>query len=323
MAMYNGQKNIIEQLDSLKNQTQVIDEVIIWDDCSTDDSWDIVYFYLVENHLQDKWILKKNKENVGWRKNFIDLLQVAKGELIFTCDQDDIWNLKKIEEMYSCFSENDKIDVLVSDYKELVEPGGLNEELKKVDTESLESYKSERVIFNENNLYIRRPGCVYAVRKKFIPKVIQYTETTKNPVHDQAMWGSGLLSDSLYLIRKPLIAWRKHGNSSFKKEIDFTEKNNPYIIRLNDLKRRYDRLMGALGFLEENPQVIDYKIKYSLLENTTKELIMRIHILENKKFSSIIGSIFKYKRKFYFFSDILHLFKHKITYHRMAQKVGN
>ena len=36
MTTYNGEKYIVEQLDSIRNQTRVPDEVIIYDDCSSD-----------------------------------------------------------------------------------------------------------------------------------------------------------------------------------------------------------------------------------------------------------------------------------------------
>lgn len=322
MAVYNGQTNIIQQLESLKNQTKIIDEVLIWDDCSTDNTVEIIQSYITKNKLENRWNLKVNEENVGWRKNFIDLMQAANGEVIFTCDQDDIWSNDKILKMTQCFSQNDQIEVLVSDYDELVEPGGLAENLKKVDTEKAEKRKEERVIFNENNMYLRRPGCVYAVRKSFVSNVIQYTRLTKNPVHDQAMWGSAILSNGLYLIREPLISWRKHGMSSFKKEIDIANKNNPYFMRLNDLRRRHDRLRGALNYLQEYPKITDFENKQVVLVRTIEELDMRIQILDKKRLLPVFVSIFKYKKKFYFFSDMLHVYRYKKLRQKLAEKDG-
>ncbi|MFC4771156.1 glycosyltransferase [Enterococcus hermanniensis] len=308
MATYNGEKNILQQLESLKNQTKHVDEVLIRDDCSTDSTVEIIQNYIEKNNLIDTWTLELNKQNVGWRKNFIELLKSAKGDIIFTSDQDDEWNPSKIEIMANIFTNNQKVKVLVSDYTELVEKGGLAEKLKKIDTVK-STNKEELVVFNANNIYLRRPGCVYAVRKNFIPNVLEYIEGTKNPVHDQAMWGSGILSDGLYVIHENLISWRKHGLSSFKKEIDKSEKNTPYIKRLNDLKRRYDRLTGALNYLKRNQFVLNYDLKEKFLIDSLEELNMRISILSKKQFNLIIKAFFKYKTKFYFFSDILHLYK--------------
>ncbi|WP_407855925.1 glycosyltransferase [Enterococcus hailinensis] len=319
IATYNGEKNIIQQLESLKNQTRIIDEVLIRDDCSTDSTIKLIQNYIKINNLADNWKLEVNKQNIGWRENFIELLKVAKGDVIFTCDQDDEWKSNKIEIMAAAFMSNQKIQVLVSDYTELVEQGGLAEKLKTIDTVKSDN-KEELAIFNSNNIYLRRPGCVYAVRKNFIPNVLEYIKGTKNPVHDQAMWGSGLLSDGLYVIHENLISWRKHGRSSFKKEIDQAEKNTPYIKRLNDLKRRYDRLTGALNYLKENPSIVDYDLKKKLLTDLLDELSMRIYILNKKKFNLIIKSFFQYKTKFYFFSDIFHLYKFNYSRKNLKSK---
>ena len=115
MATYNGEKNILEQLDSLLSQTKKINEVLICDDCSTDNTVDIISSFIEKNNLSSTWHLKINEKNLGWRKNFFHLLNLASQDIIFTCDQDDIWHETKIEEMSSLF-RNKKIQVLVTDY---------------------------------------------------------------------------------------------------------------------------------------------------------------------------------------------------------------
>lgn len=309
MATYNGEKNILEQLESLRNQSKKIDEVLIWDDCSTDSTVSVVEEFIAKNKLSDTWHLKVNEQNVGWRKNFFDLLNAATKEVVFTCDQDDIWHENKIEEMSRIFS-NEKVQVLVSDYHELVETGGLSEELKRIDTEKQENQEEERVFFNENNLFLRRPGCVYAVRNSFIPEVNRYASKMENPVHDMTMWGSAVLSNGLYLLRKPLIEWRKHGQSSFKKEIDQSNKEAVYYKRLNLLRRRLQRVEAAMSYLS-NIDVVDSNQKEKVLRDLIEELNMRITILEKEKLSMFVSSFFKYKHKFYFGTDIYHFMKHK------------
>ncbi len=73
MAVYNGEDYLIEQLDSLKNQTLTADEIIICDDCSKDNSPNIVNTYIKDNNLQDKWTYINNKhkkeKNDNLKKN--------------------------------------------------------------------------------------------------------------------------------------------------------------------------------------------------------------------------------------------------------------
>ena len=55
MATYNGEKNILEQLDSLLSQTKKINEVLICDDCSTDNTVDIISSFIEKNNLSSTW----------------------------------------------------------------------------------------------------------------------------------------------------------------------------------------------------------------------------------------------------------------------------
>lgn len=91
MTTYNGQKYLREQMDSLREQTMPIDEVIIMDDCSTDHTPDLVSAYIKEYDLKG-WNLVQNEQNQGWKKNFKSGFDLATGNYIFPCDQDDIWH---------------------------------------------------------------------------------------------------------------------------------------------------------------------------------------------------------------------------------------
>lgn len=95
MATYNGEKYILEQLDSLRDQTYVPDEVIICDDCSTDNTLALLKKYIKNNNMKN-WKVEQNINNIGWKKTFWNLLQQAKNEFIFLSDQDDIWDSNKL-----------------------------------------------------------------------------------------------------------------------------------------------------------------------------------------------------------------------------------
>jgi glycosyltransferase involved in cell wall biosynthesis len=95
IATYNGEKYIKEQLESILVQIGDEDEVIISDDGSTDNTIDII------NNINDKRVnIYKNPKN-GVVSNFENAISIAKGNLIFLSDQDDIWHPNKIEIMMS------------------------------------------------------------------------------------------------------------------------------------------------------------------------------------------------------------------------------
>ena len=108
MTTYNGADYLLEQLESLRTQSLMADEVIIVDDCSTDNTVDLLNMYIQKYHL-DNWILIKNSSNIGWRKNFRKALQKTTGDVVFLCDQDDIWNKDKISLMVKEFHKSPSI----------------------------------------------------------------------------------------------------------------------------------------------------------------------------------------------------------------------
>ena len=57
MGIYNGEKYIEEQLDSILRQTRRAEEVILCDDCSTDRTVEIVRLFIEKHGLGESWRL--------------------------------------------------------------------------------------------------------------------------------------------------------------------------------------------------------------------------------------------------------------------------
>lgn len=105
LCSYNGAKYIEEQIESLLNQTYTPIEIIVCDDYSTDDT--IMILERLANN-DNRISIYKNEQNIGLNKNFEKACQLAKGDFISICDQDDIWRNNKIEKLISLFT-NDEI----------------------------------------------------------------------------------------------------------------------------------------------------------------------------------------------------------------------
>ena len=97
LTTYNGSLYIRELLESLANQSRKIDEVLIYDDSSSDNTVEIVEKFIVEFNLKDHWHLVVNQKNKGWKKNFRDAILKVGTDVVFPCDQDDFWFEKKVE----------------------------------------------------------------------------------------------------------------------------------------------------------------------------------------------------------------------------------
>ena len=94
MCTYNGTEYLIEQLDSIVNQTYPIYELIIQDDCSTDTTVSILKGYEKKYDFIHVYI---NENKKGVNENFFSAMERAKGDFIAFSDQDDIWEPDKLE----------------------------------------------------------------------------------------------------------------------------------------------------------------------------------------------------------------------------------
>lgn len=123
LCTYNGEKFLRNQLKSIFSQTLPINELIICDDCSTDNTLELVHFY------KDKYPglihLYQNKKPLGTIKNFEKAISLTKGDLIFLADQDDIWYNSKVEIMSNFFQQHSNCKLLFSD-GELIDENGNN-----------------------------------------------------------------------------------------------------------------------------------------------------------------------------------------------------
>jgi glycosyltransferase involved in cell wall biosynthesis len=103
MCTYNGARYLREQLDSIVNQTLQPLEVIVQDDGSTDDTLSIIHEY------EERYLYIRSFKNempraesslINVNNNFFSAMRRAKGEFIALSDQDDIWELDKLEVQY-------------------------------------------------------------------------------------------------------------------------------------------------------------------------------------------------------------------------------
>lgn len=95
MATYNGGKYLREQLESFLAQTRLPDELIITDDCSTDDTLAIIQDFASSAPFEVFW--EQSEKNLGYTGNFNKSLLRTTGDLVFLSDQDDVWFPNKIE----------------------------------------------------------------------------------------------------------------------------------------------------------------------------------------------------------------------------------
>jgi len=85
MPVYNGEKYLAEAIESVLNQTFADFELLIIDDCSSDNSVEIIQSY---NDNRLKLII--NEENIGQSSTMNKAIELAEGKYIARLDQDDL-----------------------------------------------------------------------------------------------------------------------------------------------------------------------------------------------------------------------------------------
>lgn len=112
LLTYNGAAFIKKQLDSILMQTQKLDEIVICDDGSTDETIDIIQAY--QNRYPGIIHLYQNEQQLGSTKNMEKCLGLVKGDLVFLADQDDIWLPHKVATLCTYFEAHPHIDAVFS-----------------------------------------------------------------------------------------------------------------------------------------------------------------------------------------------------------------
>ncbi len=92
LATYNGQYYVVEAIESILNQLEESDELIIYDDCSTDATLSLIR---VIESPQIRFF--ENESNLGHVMNFQKAIKQARCDIILLADQDDVWCYEKIK----------------------------------------------------------------------------------------------------------------------------------------------------------------------------------------------------------------------------------
>jgi glycosyltransferase involved in cell wall biosynthesis len=208
LATYNGERYLSKQLESLISQTLPFDELIIIDDASNDSTIDIIKKYSkVFSNI--KFFINSN--NVGWRQNFFNGLKYVNNDIIFFCDQDDIWEKDKLKIMVEVFKNNPKVLVLHSGLRQI---NHNDKQIMNVNMRKFEFFQSSRVLhipFDKSFQYQNAPGCLIAIRRLLLIN-LKYIDI--DIPHDNFFFKLGILMNGAYIVEKNLINYRIHGLNS-------------------------------------------------------------------------------------------------------------
>lgn len=304
---YNHEKYIAEAIDSfLMQETDFHFEIVIDDDCSTDNNAQIIKEYA------DKFpnIIKVNlrEKNVGMMANFIANMKRTQGKYIALCEGDDYWTdslklqvqvdfLEKNEDYVYCFHD---IDLYIDTEKKFIKNRSSHHNEKfKGDTYYPERILSSRFSFNTLSLMFRNIVTIPSCFSK-----LPYGDKSLEKLF--AFYGKG------YFIDKSRGVYRVHQNSvthtvSYKA---FDSKSNDVIL--------YECLKK--NFPNKYEQILQTRIDFhkSFIDNKCKLDIDKIKIFY--RHASLVSSEKKILSKLYFLYYLVDCKDYKLL-KRIIQKI--
>ena len=149
MPTYNSEQYLEKSINAVLIQTYKDLELIIINDCSSDNTVELVETLAVkDNRIK----LINNKVNLGCANSRNIGLQKAKGSYIAFCDSDDIWHNKKIDIQLDCI-EKFGADIVFTDY-EMVDAKGESIKYRQVNPKvNLDSLLKENFIIFSTTFY--------------------------------------------------------------------------------------------------------------------------------------------------------------------------
>lgn len=210
MAVYNGERYLPEQIDSiLENSYQNI-TLHIFDDGSTDGSPEIIAKY--EQQYPEKIFGHRNKVNQGVIRNFLNGTKIMDADYYMFCDQDDVWCQDKIKDtlkyMIHMEGHTPSEPVVVFGDTKVVD-----QDLKEIapSFQRQSGYHTDEIdlahLLMENKLI----GCTIMLNRALRDTLSDFP--TEIRMHDWWVALVGAAFGKVGYLDKPLLLYRQHGNN--------------------------------------------------------------------------------------------------------------
>jgi glycosyltransferase involved in cell wall biosynthesis len=208
ICTYHGAGYIAAQLQSIADQSCLPDEVVLVDDGSSDDTLAVVNRFAQSSSLPLE--VHVNPRNLGVTRNFERAVQLCTGDVVFLCDQDDVWHSSKVEQMIRRFEANPEIGLVFSNAS-LVDASlrSLGETLWQA-LRLEQDERSQLLSPHAFDLLLRRylvTGATMAFRRSYLEALVPFS---KHLLHDA--WITLILTaiGQIGMVDETLVDYRQH-----------------------------------------------------------------------------------------------------------------
>lgn len=285
IPMYNAERYIGECLDSLLNQTFKNFEVIIVNDCSSDNSCAVVESYV--KSFGGRLRILGNKQNSGAAASRNNGLMISRGEYIFFMDSDDLLMLDGLERMHKTAEEFDADAIDLSRFYKMRDDA---KEIKTV------NYKYERVFFDglkeifvDDDLAWRMkkpmtwrffsvPWMRFFKRDFLIKNKLFFPENVTRC--EDVVWKYGFLFLAKRIVHVSYITYfyRITNSSLSRQKRTHAEYINSRMTTIIDGIKWIDDVMNRVEFFQKNPHR-----RYEIFEEFLSNMFERLLIQTQKK----------------------------------------
>ena len=243
MSVYNGSSYLEETMESIVNQTFTDFEFIIIEDCSTDNSPEIIANYA---NKDKRIIIVKNEENIGLTKSLNKGLKLAKGDYIARQDADDVSLPSRLEKEVLLLENNPEIGLVSCSFDVIDSQGNRIGEHKRL--------KSNPDLVSWYLLFHNHIGGHSQVmfRKKLAIELGGYDENRRYS-QDYELWSRLMLVSKIAILPDFLLKRRKHSES-----ISVSKSSEQKNYSLTQSKHNIEQLIGKKISLEEAKHFRDF-----------------------------------------------------------------
>lgn len=254
LCTYQGERYLQAQLDSLLVQSRLPDEIVIFDDASIDATWSLLQDFQRQATARGVRVrAQANATNVGYVANFQQALNAATGDLLFLCDQDDVWHPDKIERFVQEFQRRGDLLMLHSDAR-LVDAQGASLGDNLLDTLEVTSKELETVhVGRAFDVLLRRnivTGATMAVRRRVIERGFN---VPPGWIHDEWLAMTAAAQGRIDCLEAQTIDYRQHDRNQIgvRRQGYFERLFTDGTVHGELMVRMRDRIQTLLDLAEE------------------------------------------------------------------------
>lgn len=278
IPMYNAEKYFGVCLESLLIQTFTDFEVIVVDDCSTDNSLAIAESYLEKFGGRLRiYTNEKNSEAAVSRNNG---LLLSRSKYIFYMDSDDLLLLTGLEKMYKIAEKYDSEVVNMTGYYKMSSDGKELTTIQNRKKRIFENDEDEIFVDEDLNWRLQKPltyrfygsACFRLFRRDFLIKNrIFFPENIKRL--EDVVWKYSFLIMAKKIVHTSasLYFYRMTPGSKTRTKRSLSQYVNYRLTPIFYGLKWIDEIMNRVKFFEQNP-----KYRYKLLEELTEDLFTRM-----------------------------------------------